>query len=555
MRELLAVLRQPRGARPDGGAGGPEECLPELVPRGPLSLECEAARGGEGSWEESYRRAVSLAGNWELDTTLRGPRPGGRRCLPFPRGATGDLTGTLLGGQYRILRKIGSGGFGAVYEAEDRLLHHRVAIKVMNADSARSPEDLTKFKEEARRLTLVHHPNVVDWEAFGETEDGILYFVMELLVEGEELAALLAREAPLEPRRAARLLLQLLDALRCVHFLTETESILHLDLKPGNVFVLPGRGRGARRELVKVIDFGIGQHINRGDAQVDGGGAPQALTSAVPGPGSEVGVQRNSSCTPEYAAPEHCAHLLADQPVLALDGRADLYSLGVIGYQMLQGELPYPTPVNRRDLLRMHIEDPPRPLPARGGLLRRRLSRFLERCLERDREKRWPDSEAAYEALRRIVRPVGLERWTYAALILFAIATALNVWISSHRPGTAAGPELVRLVDCDTGAAPAVVPLGESAAAELRFADWEGAVAGAGLALVRDRRPGAERIGFVLEWTDRERAAFAVRLPRGHGAARLADGTWYVEVVLDGEVLAWSETAITFAPAGAEGGE
>ena len=307
-------------------------------------------------------------------------------------GDSGDpLIGQLLHLKYRIVRRLGEGGFGAVYEAEDeRGAGNRVAIKVLSGEAAQSAAQHQSFKDEARRVTRLSHPNVVDWKVFDETEHGLPYFVMEL-VDGEEFSDTLRREGRLEPMRVAKLLLQILDALRSAHLLSESESILHLDLKPSNLFLLPPK-RG-REEQIKVIDFGIGQYI--GDDQVEG----DVEESAVPvapeeldiGPGTlsfgsrpasrtSSGVQRSLGCTPEYASPEQCAHVLYEEDILALDGRSDLYSLGVIAFEMLAGRRPFVARSNRLDVLRMHREDPAPTLaslgvkaPAPAGPLRRPL--------------------------------------------------------------------------------------------------------------------------------------------------------------------------------------
>ena len=168
-----------------------------------------------------------------------------------------DLTGDVVAGKYRFDRQIGAGGFGAVYEATDLKLGTRVAIKVLS-----HAQQFRELRDEARRVGRLSHPNIVDWKAFDELEDGTGYFVMEL-IDGEELDEILLRESTLEPERAAGILLQILDALRAAHHVGDDESILHLDLKPKNVFVLPPNNVG-EPERVKVIDFGIGQHMSAG---------------------------------------------------------------------------------------------------------------------------------------------------------------------------------------------------------------------------------------------------------------------------------------------------
>ncbi len=368
------------------------------------------------------------------------------------------LIGELLHLKYRIVRRLGRGGFGAVYEAEDeRGAGNRVAIKVLTGAAAKSAAQLQSFKDEARRVTRLAHPNVVDWKVFDETEQGLPYFVMEL-VEGEEFEETLRREGRLEPMRAAKLLLQILDALRSAHLLSPTESILHLDLKPGNLFLVPPQ-RG-RVEQIKVIDFGIGQYI--GDDQVESDEilvasadeldvGPGTLSFASRASGSSAsGVRRSLGCTPEYASPEQCAHVLFEEDILALDGRSDLYSLGVIAFELLAGRRPFVARTNRLDVLRMHREDPPPTLASLGVKVPRPLARFVERCLEKDREARFRDAREAYDFLDRFVHPPVAATVAKVTVPLVLVGAALGGWLIATREtpvpvvglATAAGADL-----------------------------------------------------------------------------------------------------------------
>ena len=360
---------------------------------------------------------------------------------PRSRPAVVDpLVGILLHGKYRLVRKIGAGGFGTVYEAHDeRGAGNRVAIKVLNKDLSSDARLVRAFRAEARRMTRLSHPSIVDWKNFDAAEDGTCYFVMEL-VEGEELDRVLERARPLPPRRVARILLQILDALRAAHNLPEGGSVLHLDLKPRNVFVLPPRA--GRDEQVKVIDFGIGQHVGE-DAEEDPavvatGGSSRLETSALPDfnpstlhfndatANDPPGLKRCQGCTPEYVSPEQAAHVLGLPDVLPLDGRSDLYSLGVMAYQMLTGDLPFARPVMRTDYLRLHISGQPRRISASRAKVPRDLARFVERCLAKRRENRFEDSSKAYAAMERIVRPTRALRVGIAALLLVGAAFAFG---------------------------------------------------------------------------------------------------------------------------------
>lgn len=342
------------------------------------------------------------------------------------------MIGRVFAKKYEIQKCIGRGGFGSVYKARHTLADISVAIKVLTPPTSGSEQrkaafqrQLDEFVEEARRLVKLEHENIVNWKVFDQNEDGTYFFVMELL-EGEELEDLLNREKRLSPKRVASIMLQVLAALRIAHRINASESILHLDLKPKNIFHMRQRRKGDP-DRIKVIDFGIGQVIERHDRKVQEGRAAQESES-VPAVGAAkdsnqtrqllgterptAGINRCSACTPEYASPEQCAHMLKPfelqelgvqmQP---LDGRSDLYSLGVMGFQLLTGELPIKRPKQRRELLKLHIKQEPQKLSKMGLKVPRPLANFIDQCLIKDRDKRWANSEEAFQALNKIVRP------------------------------------------------------------------------------------------------------------------------------------------------------
>ena len=156
----------------------------------------------------------------QLQSRLRAVHPAVARTAAEWNGNSGEsgrLVGSLLHDKYRIVKEIGRGGFGVVYEAVDeRGAGNRVAIKLILPEFERTREQFIAFREEAHRVTLLHHPNIVDWKVFDQTPDGTPYFVMELL-EGEELDKIVRREGRIEPARAARIMLDVLDALRAAH--------------------------------------------------------------------------------------------------------------------------------------------------------------------------------------------------------------------------------------------------------------------------------------------------------------------------------------------------
>lgn len=395
--------------------------------------------------------------------TLSPEEFGDRETLPiFDAQLPEALVGALFHNKYRILRVIGKGGFGAVYEAEDeRGAGNRVAIKVLSGKAAESAAQQQSFKDEARRVTRLSHPNIVDWKVFDETEDGTPYFVMEL-VEGEEFEATLRRERRLVPERAAKLLLQVLDALRAAHHLSNTESILHLDLKPANLFHVPPRAN--RPEQLKVIDFGIGQYIGDGEVRDETVVPTEGVVEGdLHGPGTltfkppteltrDSGrIARSKGCTPEYASPEQCAHVMYMQDIVALDGRSDLYSLGVIAFEMLTGQLPFKSRT-RLDVMRMHREDPAPKVGSMGVKIPRKLAKFVDRCLQKDRDARWKNTQEAYQFLHEVVHPPVWKAVAKVAVPVCLVAIALGTWgwMSREVPVPTAGLFTTEGVALDT---------------------------------------------------------------------------------------------------------
>jgi putative nucleotidyltransferase with HDIG domain len=217
------------------------------------------------------------------------------------------MIGTLIR-DYRIVTELGSGGMGTVYFAEHTLIGRRAAIKVLNPDVSRNEDIVARFFTEAKAVNSIRHPNIVDVTDFGQT-DSMYYIIMEML-EGETLGARLEMARPLDERTSVRILSQVASAVGAVN----DQGIVHRDLKPENIFLT---NHPDYPDFVKVLDFGVVKLM----------GAP-AEASHLTRPGSAIG-------TPAYMSPEQC---LADA---RLDHRSDVYSLGVVGYEMLVGRLPF----------------------------------------------------------------------------------------------------------------------------------------------------------------------------------------------------------------------
>jgi serine/threonine protein kinase len=230
-----------------------------------------------------------------------------RKDSPGGTDRTRDLLGHVFESRYRIERHIGQGGIGVVYQAIDTKLAGRsVAVKVLSEKMGLRKKQRRRFEREARALAALSHPNIVSVIDYG-VADHVPYLVMELL-EGKPLSQVIAREAPLEPERALRLMNQVLAGLCYVH----ERNIVHRDLKPGNLFVqtLPGVG-----ERVKLLDFGLAKFLDPGE--------DATLTAS----GEIFG-------TPGYMPPEQ----MLGKPV---DTRADVYSACVLLYEMLTGIKPF----------------------------------------------------------------------------------------------------------------------------------------------------------------------------------------------------------------------
>src|SRR5881394_3888952 len=229
-----------------------------------------------------------------------------------------------LGTSYTLEGEIGRGGMGVVYNARDERLKRKVAVKVLPPELAFREEIRTRFLREAETAARLSHPHIVPIHSVGEGPDGLVYFVMAY-VDGESLAARLKRRERLPPEEARRIMMETADALGAGHAL----GIIHRDVKPDNILLEGSRGRTV------LTDFGIAK----------------ALTSTTgPGTLTATGVAIG---TPHYMSPEQAA---GDREI---DGRSDIYSLGVVGFQMLAGELPFSAPTVPGILMKQITEGAP----------------------------------------------------------------------------------------------------------------------------------------------------------------------------------------------------
>lgn len=266
----------------------------------------------------------------------------------------------VLESQYEVEKEIGRGGMGIVYRARDKRLKRPVAIKLLPPELAFRSEIRSRFLREAEMAAQLSHPNIVPIYSVDERE-GLVYFVMAL-VEGENLGTRIATKGPVPPAEARRILREVGDALAYAH----SQNTVHRDIKPDNILIDAATGR------TMVTDFGIARAVSEG--------SDSKLTAT----GIAIG-------TPAYMSPEQSA---GDRDI---DGRTDLYALGIVAYQMLCGDLPF-NATSAPALLVKHLSERPVPIDQRA-MVPPDLARAVMLCLEKNPDDRFPDARSLVQAL------------------------------------------------------------------------------------------------------------------------------------------------------------
>ena len=308
----------------------------------------------------------------EDGTTLRADSTVADNAPPDP------LVGVVLDDKYRLDARLGVGGMGTVYHATHLLIERPVAVKVLNPRLVADETAKERFRREARAAGRLQHTNAVTVTDFGETPDGLVYLVMELL-EGRPLRDILAHESPLDAARAVSLMLQVAAAVEAAH----EAGIIHRDLKPGNIFLVQ---RPDAPYIVKVLDFGI--------AKLAPEGGDVSLHDTLTGTGVMIG-------TPRYMSPEQCDGA-------QLTPASDVYSLGVILYEMLTGQTPFSgaTPLS---LALKHSSESPRPLREIVPTIPPALESVVLHALEKNPQERPRDAGEFRRELFAVAERLGLE--------------------------------------------------------------------------------------------------------------------------------------------------
>ncbi len=332
-----------------------------------------------------------------------------------------DVAAGQMIGEYKVESKLGEGGFGTVYRAVHPLIGKSVAIKVLNRQFSANPEMVSRFIAEARAANQIRNKNIIDIFGFGALPDGRQYYVMELL-EGLTLDRHLSQRGRLSPAEAIPILRGVARALDAAH----ATGIVHRDLKPENIFLELDEERGF---VPKLLDFGIAKLLDEAEAS-------HRTRTGVP-----IG-------TPHYMSPEQCRGLKVDH-------RTDVYSFGIVAYQLLSGDVPFPGD-SYMDVMFKHASEVPARLSEACPELPPALDLPIRRMLEKQAENRPASVGEALEALAAAAKSAGFDVEVRAA------RTAPSSPFAAHALTPA---DLSKLVSAETIQAPASVTLDNVATA------------------------------------------------------------------------------------------
>lgn len=281
--------------------------------------------------------------------------------------------GRVIGGRYAVYQRIGAGTFGTVYRGEQRTTKRKVAIKLLPASDRHDPAAAGRFEREAAVLMHLRSPHTINVYDSGREPDGTLFIATELST-GKSLAQLLHREGRLPWQRVLRIMLGVTESLAEAHAI----NVIHRDLTPKNILI---EERATVQDFVKVTDFGLAKVI----------GANVRLSPV----GETVG-------SVEFASPE--ALLKRD-----VDGRSDLYALGVLGYMLIAGAHPYHRARSYGDMLAAHVQMTAEPLASIVPDVSPDAAALIENLMQKDPERRYPDASTFAAQLRLVLSTLPVE--------------------------------------------------------------------------------------------------------------------------------------------------
>ena len=432
--------------------------------------------------------------------------------------AEADVPGRLgraLGSHYEVTRFLGRGGFAEVYEVRDTDLQRRLAVKVMRPDLAWTGGALSRFKQEARAIARLNHPNTVPIHFVGEGE-GLVFYAMPY-VEGQSLGELLRLEGALDAERTTAIAIPILEALDYAH----RHGLVHRDIKPDNILIESGTGRPL------LVDFGIAK-------SVDGENVHQTQSGFVVG-------------TPLYMSPEQAL----GQP--NVDARADLYAMGAVLFQLLTGSPPFEGTTSQ-EIVSKHLTEPPPEAAGRNVKIPRWLSDVIVHCMAKRPGERFQSAAEVLAALHQ-GRPGGADavtaarlashlgrdaptiempltrgpvrtalRWA-AAIVVLALLAAAAAWAARKPASVVLRNRLIEPVSVTVGGTEHTVSPGDS----LQVSLARGAALDARWHSLRPHSTAGRELGLALQGAIRERA------PRGQlrrGIDLLALGHPYVAPVV-----------------------
>lgn len=341
-----------------------------------------------------------------------------------------SLVGQIIGGRYRLTKLLGEGGMGEVYAAEHIHITKKVAVKLLHPEINSNPEALIRFRQEAQSASSIGHDNIVTIDDFGTMDDNRVYLCMEFL-QGESLAEAMQAPGGIGIARTLNIMIQVCDGLSAAH----SKGIIHRDMKPENVFLTR---RSDDSELVKILDFGI--------AKVKGTDQNESLTRT----GTVFG-------TPHYMSPEQA---LGQK----LDHRADIYSVGVMLFEIFTGQVPFKAE-SFMGILSQHITKPP-PIPSTVNPTRsipKPIEEIILKAMAKEPDQRFSNMQAMRDALK-LVQDTMLESNTGAKSAVKTLA------FGSQAAAMALNGMDLQATISDTQIAEADMPLLQAAAASYNAA-------------------------------------------------------------------------------------